>query len=386
MILKGPRKPGFTRVLGLALFVCAIIYLLWPEVDARYWDKNVPRSNEDSLHDDILSHTQNETLGFEHIYAIGLKERTDKRDFLTLASLEAGFKVDWLDGVRVDSLDPKSLPNGANFSWIKPTAVACWRAHMNAMQKVLQNSYSTALILEDDADWDISIKHQLREFARGVRQLNGEEHAPKETPYGLDWDILWIGGCASGPSANETTFFAIPDDPTVPSKEHLDTWGGPLDKWKEQYPELSDESTRFIYQASMGCCTYGYAVTAKGAKKILAALSLDRLDCPVDNAMSDLCAGTNGRRQVKCFAPWPNLIGTYKHAGPESRDSDIEDRSEDKFHDASSMNVVYSTRLNIQRLIGQEGKVYSQHKDNRTDAVRELDLSEIDYPRGFLVG
>lgn len=191
------------------------------------------------------------------------------------------------------------------------------------LSRVLQNSYTTALILEDDADWDVALKMQLREFARGVRLLNGEENAPKTAPYGTDWDILWIGGCASGPGANETTFFAIPDDPTVPSPDKRDGWGGPLETWKQQYPNLPIGTTRFLYRAEMGCCTYGYAVTREGAKKILAALSVDRLDCAVDNAMSDLCAGTNGRRQLKCFATFPNLIGTYDtlvrhHATPIS--------------------------------------------------------------------
>lgn len=231
----------------------------------------------------------------------------------------------------------------------------------------------------------MAIKRQLREFARGVRQLNGEEAAPKEAPYGTNWDILWIGGCASGPGANETTFFAIPEDPTVPSVDKRDGWGGPLDTWKEQYPNLPVETTRFLYRAEMGCCTYGYAVTRQGAQKILAALSVDHLNCAVDNAMSDLCAGTNGRRKLKCFATFPNLIGTYKHAGPASRHSDISP-GDDTFYEAQAWNMVYSTRLNIHQLVAGERKVYSQHKNKKTDAITELDLADIYYPRGFLVG
>ncbi|GAQ12274.1 hypothetical protein ALT_9595 [Aspergillus lentulus] len=380
------RRLNITKILPGVLIFYASVYFLWPAVSARYRGANWPFIRRYVPSDDILSHTQNETLGFEHIYAIGLKERTDKRDFLTLASHAAGFKVEWIDGVRPDDLDPRSLPNGLNGTDLKPTALACWRAHMNALRMVLQNSYTTALILEDDADWDVAIKRQLREFARGVRQLNGEETAPKKDPYGTNWDILWIGGCASGPGANETTFFAIPEDPTVPSVDKRDGWGGPLDTWKEQYPNLPVESTRFLYRAEMGCCTYGYAVTREGAKKILAALSVDRLDCAVDNAMSDLCAGINGRRQLKCFATFPNLIGTYRHAGPASRDSDINGGDDTTFHEAEAWNMVYSTRLNIHRLVAGERKVYSQHKNSKTGNITELDLADVYYPRGILVG
>lgn len=40
-----------------------------------------------------------------------MKERTDKRDFLTLAASVSGFKVEWLDGVRPDELHPKAMPD-----------------------------------------------------------------------------------------------------------------------------------------------------------------------------------------------------------------------------------------------------------------------------------
>jgi hypothetical protein len=40
-----------------------------------------------------------------------MKERTDKRDFLTLAASVSGIKVEWLDGVRPDELHPKAMPD-----------------------------------------------------------------------------------------------------------------------------------------------------------------------------------------------------------------------------------------------------------------------------------
>lgn len=50
-------------------------------------------------------------MQFEHIYAIGLPERTDKRDFLSLAASISGFKVEWLDGVKPKTLQEKAMPN-----------------------------------------------------------------------------------------------------------------------------------------------------------------------------------------------------------------------------------------------------------------------------------
>ena len=51
---------------------------------------------------------------------------------------------------------------------------------------VISNDYSTALILEDDADWDVSLKSQLGEFARGLHALKGTNQVSKEAPYGTD--------------------------------------------------------------------------------------------------------------------------------------------------------------------------------------------------------
>ncbi|KAJ5547876.1 Glycosyl transferase family 25 [Penicillium frequentans] len=48
----------------------------------------------------------------QHIYAIGLPERTDKYDLLTLAASLSWFKVEWLDGVRPESLSEKAISKG----------------------------------------------------------------------------------------------------------------------------------------------------------------------------------------------------------------------------------------------------------------------------------
>jgi len=52
-------------------------------------------------------------LGFEKIFAIGLPERSDKRDALALTSSLTGFKIDWVDGVKGESVPDKALPFGA---------------------------------------------------------------------------------------------------------------------------------------------------------------------------------------------------------------------------------------------------------------------------------
>jgi GR25 family glycosyltransferase involved in LPS biosynthesis len=135
--------------------------------------------------------------------------------------------------------------------------------------------------------------------------------------------------------------------------------GGVPDSLKTQFP---DDSTRFLFKAEADCCTYGYAVSNRGAKKILAQLELDHIEVPVDLALSDLCGG-KGRRQIDCYAPFPQIIGTYRQAGPPSRDSDISSSETSVIREEESVNTVYSTRRNIQRLVAGDATVFSQWDD-----------------------
>ncbi|OJJ95735.1 hypothetical protein ASPACDRAFT_35598 [Aspergillus aculeatus ATCC 16872] len=374
-------RTQISRIVIAALFSYGLLIFLFSQSARRFWATDGVDMARSYFEDQAFEHIKNETLGFEHIFAIGLKERTDKRDFLTLAASMAGFRVEWLDGVRPTEINQKSLPNENS---LKPSEIGCWRAHMNALTKVVENSYSTALILEDDADWDIFIKQQLREFARGVRALTGNTHGSRQAPYGTNWDVLWIGGCASAAKANETQFFAIPQDPTAPSIDHRGTWGGPLKEWKTQYPEFPETSTRFVYRAEYGCCTYGYAVTKRGAERILAALAVDRIVAAVDNSMGDLCGGKDGRPQIECFAPFPNLVGTYRAAGPASKDSDIHNGT-DEWHEAQAWNLMYSTRLNIHNLVAGKDTVYAQYEEKFPWSKWKLSRKNFHYPQGYLV-
>ncbi|KAE8149570.1 hypothetical protein BDV25DRAFT_172761 [Aspergillus avenaceus] len=353
--------------------------------------KSVLRAGQNQLvKENGFDRINNETLGFQHIYAIGMPERSDKRDYLTLAASFLGINVDWRDGVYPDSITEKAYPERLSGSGVKPAAIGCWRAHMNTLIDIVQNQYATALILEDDADWDVSLRQQLAEFARGVRTLTNNQAESKKAPYGTNWDILWVGGCASGAKKNETDFYVIPKDPTVPNTKIRGPWeseAGPSDQWMKKHPEWPIDSTRYIYRANMGCCTFGYAVTLEGARRILAELSVNYLNLPVDNAMSDLCAGSN-RPRIRCYAPFPNLIGTFRARGYVSRDSDIDQWEDRKFeyHDAQAYNMVFSTRLNIHRLVAGEKTVYNQWRETPDPwSKAEIKPGELEYPRGILV-
>ena len=61
-----------------------------------------------------LTGVANSTLGFSKIFAVGLPERTDKRDALALIARLTGLNIEWIDGVRGESIPDKAVPFGAD--------------------------------------------------------------------------------------------------------------------------------------------------------------------------------------------------------------------------------------------------------------------------------
>jgi hypothetical protein len=64
---------------------------------------------------------------------------------------------------------------------------------------VIDEKWSTVLILEDDADWDVNIRSQLAMLAERTRTMSNARHdqsewitddTPTSNPYGNDWDLL----------------------------------------------------------------------------------------------------------------------------------------------------------------------------------------------------
>ena len=79
---------------------------------------------------EIAGIIHNSTLGFEKIFAIGLPERSDKRDALALTSSLTGFKIDWIEGVKGESVPDKALPFGVDRVALWENNVGSWRGHM----------------------------------------------------------------------------------------------------------------------------------------------------------------------------------------------------------------------------------------------------------------
>lgn len=128
------------RLLALAPVVVIAYIVTLIAIDEFFFAQSiVGTENEDpeptkSVQLDI-ERVINKTLGFEKVIAIGLPERSDKRDALELMASLSGFDIEWVDGVKPSSIPSKAVPYGIDPSAVQDNFLGSWRGHMNAIRQ-----------------------------------------------------------------------------------------------------------------------------------------------------------------------------------------------------------------------------------------------------------
>jgi hypothetical protein len=254
---------------------------------------------------------------------------------------------------------------------------------------MIQKNISSALILEDDADWDVRIKQQLYDFAMSTRTLiqpllhDGFSYAdptfpspldpsfepadidfhnlpptvpPTSSPYGDNWEVFWLGHCTMRfPNTVLETAGTVPrgrvvtmEEATVPGKDGLPAldWNA-NDDLKLTYPP----HTRVVHHVANGLCTTGYAVTQAGARELLLRVGLMRVDQAYDGLLRYFCDGVDGRQNHVCLAPNPALFMPHRAAGSVSADTDIQGAGAGFREKGFTQGVRWSTRVNLGVLV-----------------------------------
>ncbi|KAI1080263.1 hypothetical protein F5B20DRAFT_540002 [Whalleya microplaca] len=253
---------------------------------------------------------------------------------------------------------------------------------MNAIRRIVEDGLDSALIMEDDMDWDVRLKPQLERVAQGVRALLPSVSNPT-SPYGDDWDIMWLGHCgevfpetldenkekpADEPGIRYMSRkFVIEHDLTVPPKDRVT---GLVDF------KNNPEYTRWVHITGAPICTFAYALSQRGARKVLFDLSVDHLTGPFDNALAGLCrravsswglkdaakAGDDRGLDAKCISVTPPIFFHHKAKGLLNGDSDIQTVQDGQVREkGTTENIVWSARNNIRNMI-VGGRMESQYE------------------------
>ena len=148
-------------------------------------------SPESSLGNDIptaqVSSTPivaNATLDFGKIYVLNLETREDRRDDMTLIAAASGLQLSFVAGVNSKTLDEQSLPDiyGTEEFYMESTHLACYRGHANIWRKIIEDGVETALIMEDDIDWDLNIREIIPRVKEAMTQITKEKNQFSNTP------------------------------------------------------------------------------------------------------------------------------------------------------------------------------------------------------------
>ncbi|KAJ5396798.1 hypothetical protein N7509_004911 [Penicillium cosmopolitanum] len=354
MALSSPRQ-RFGRFCLLLAGISFFVLTLWPTGRRTIFGSPNPQRGWDNL--DTIT---NGTLGFEKIFSINLPTRPDKKDNIILGSAVSDLKVDWIDGVNPEEISPKSYPYNWNFDH-EPTEYAARRAHLDAIQRVVEQRLSSAIIMEDDVDWDVSVKNQFHSFALAVRALQylSVNQIPTHSPYGDDWDVFWLGHCGMECKTQEP-YALNSNDPTVPATRHF------LPYWRDPPPLERPDDARLTCALKDGVCSNFYAVSRRGAQRILSALSVNPsglaeeidIGAQFDVSLGRMC----GHGYLRCFSSYPSLTGSFRAAGTAAKSSDIHSEEGDN-SDFVSRGVMYSTMLNINRILRGGRAVHSTWDD-----------------------
>jgi len=74
---------------------------------------------------------------------------------------------------------PKALPNEHN-PGLKDVEYACWRTHADAWRNVVEEGWATAMIMEDDTDWDGGIHESMTLAWEALKEFTHDPLAATE--------------------------------------------------------------------------------------------------------------------------------------------------------------------------------------------------------------
>lgn len=177
--------------------------------------------------------------------------------------------------------------------------------HFNlTLGRIVNESISTALIMESDADWDLRIRDTLLGVARGVKRVmdfpfSGDDGdgAPSSQagPYGDHWDVIWLGHCGSLRSS-EGRVYQFNDPAAAPKTSEYAIIGA-------EDSDTRPDDIRLVYELRDAVCSWGYAVTLEGARKLRKAG--EESSMPWDLRLNELCKDD---ASIRCATVYPQII------------------------------------------------------------------------------
>ncbi|PSN74957.1 hypothetical protein BS50DRAFT_28029 [Corynespora cassiicola Philippines] len=267
----------------------------------------------------------NETLDFQEIIYLSMPYRTDRQDALSLIAAVAGLKLTMMPGVSADEIHPKAQPPHIGNNDMNGTAaLGIWRAHANVWRHIIDNNIQSALIIEDDVDFDVNIKQIMGTLNWQLRYNNTirwgkdvDKGWKEECPYGCDWDELFVGQCGGKPNRERLDLHQVYNEPNGPPLSTLHPWV------KREFTQIwnltESDGIRVIAPTFTPVCLMGYGVSRMGAMRMLYQIGGWRpFGHPVDNEI----AFRTKEGVLSGYTMQPPAFVTWRVGGAQDSDND----------------------------------------------------------------
>lgn len=133
-----------------------------------------------------------------------------------------------------------------------------------------------------------------------IRNITNATAKPALEPYGLNWDVLWLGHCGFG-LKDDSTRLSVQDNTVLDPSSMRAVLG-------QSHYRNNAPHTRWIAAPAAPMCTFAYAVTLRGAEKLLERRHHGGQG--MDFSTSVACNGA-----LSCVATLPEVFHHHKKVG-----------------------------------------------------------------------
>lgn len=242
----------------------------------------------------------NATLGFEKILTVAYSRNSWRTRGLLAAARKTNLDVEVPEQPYVSEEEVTDFLTHSPEAYKRERGSAkVWMVHRDMLKYIVMSGTQTALILEDDADWDVNIHYQMQLLSTAIRNLTNAS-ADDRSPYGSKWDVIWLGH-SGDQSFNTATPHVEYTDPTTFPFQSYAWW---TKTFLEQYNKAGHRSVQWPIEPTG---LIAYAVNVGVAQKILHHLG-EGAHQAIDIEMRYLCQ----YHILECFITNPEIVGMYE--------------------------------------------------------------------------
>ncbi|KAI9659311.1 MAG: hypothetical protein M1821_001569 [Bathelium mastoideum] len=302
MLSRPPRNSrSILQIVAVAVGLLVLYYLNWLPIFPSFYHPS-PSTTKPA----------NATLGFGALVVVSGAD-SPRLDRLIQAANVSGLELHVPQQPKWSEQDVDNFRNSTQ-SDMGIGSILAWLAHNKAIQWFMDSGLETALIMEDDVDFDVRIRTKQAPITQAaVRDLVSRPQPntsrpvsssrspssftqqtrrlpyfnPKKYPYGptTSWDLLYLGTCGDYLNGlgdglgvghhhpiNLTTIPHIATfDPTIPPRYDLHPFTASL------LTALDIPAQhRLVHESRWPLCTFGYALTRASAHRLLTTLAPPR--------------------------------------------------------------------------------------------------------------